>query len=81
MRTCDIAANLGGGRFGLLLAGLDREKAAAIVHGVARAAQQELPQTAGTPWRMRLGLVGSADQDESPHALLQRAAAALADIS
>ncbi|TMI76976.1 MAG: diguanylate cyclase [Bacillati bacterium ANGP1] len=81
MRTCDIAANLGGGRFGLLLAGLDREKAAAIVHGVARAAQQELRQTSGTPWRIRLGLVGSADQDESPDTLLQRAASALADIS
>src|SRR3989442_8076815 len=70
MRTCDIAANLGGGRFGLLLAGLDQEKAAAIVHGVARAAQQELRRTAGTPGRVRVGLGGRADQNEIPHTLV-----------
>src|SRR5437867_4178875 len=39
MRRCDVAANLGGGRFGLLLASLDREKAAIIVDRVVRVAQ------------------------------------------
>src|SRR5437867_632034 len=81
MRTCDLAANLGGRRFGLLFAGLDREKASIIVDRAVRVAQRELGQTAASPLRMRLGLVGSAAQDEAPDALLQRAASALADIS
>jgi len=81
MRNCDLAATLGGRRFGLLFAGLDREKASIIVDRVVRVAQRELGQTAASPLRMRLGLVGSAAQAESPDALLQRAASALADIS
>lgn len=81
MRTCDIAANLGGGRFGLLLAGLDRERAATTVDRVVRATQQELQQTAGVPLRMRLGLVGSQEEDASPDTLLQRAASALVDVA
>jgi len=81
MRTCDLAANLGGRRFGLLFAGLDREKASIIVDRVVRVAQRELRQTTVSPLPMRLSVVGSAEQDESPDALLQRAASALADIS
>lgn len=78
MRTCDIAANLGGGQFGVLLAGVDREKAATIVDRVARAALVDLRQT---PVRLRLGLVGSADHDGPPATLLQHAASALAEIA
>lgn len=81
IRTCDVAANLGGGRFGLLLAGLDRERASTIVDQVTQAAFRELRRTGGAPLRMRLGVVGSAEQDESPDALVQRAASALVDIS
>lgn len=81
VRTCDLAANLGGGRFGLLLAGLDLKKAATIVERVARAARRVVQKPAKPPLGMRLGLVGSAGQDESPDVLLQRAASAVVEIS
>ncbi len=82
MRTCDIVASLGSGQFGVLLAGVNREKAASIVDRVARVALRELTSPAsGMPLRLRVGLAGSAMPPSSPDALLQQAASALAEIA
>ncbi len=80
MRSCDVVASLGGGRFGMLLAGVNRDKATAIVDRVAHAVAREIrpPENAV---RLRVGLVGSAELQASPDALLEQAASALAEIA
>jgi len=80
MRSCDVVASLGDGRFGMLLAGVNRDTARAIVDRVAHAAVRELQPSPRSGVRLRVGLVGSAGPEVSPDALLQRAAAALAEI-
>ncbi|HXF82184.1 MAG TPA: GAF domain-containing protein, partial [bacterium] len=52
MRSCDVAAPLGADRWGVLLAGVDAERAAAIVARIVR----ELG--ASTPARVRAGIAG-----------------------
>ncbi len=81
MRSCDVVASLGGGRFGVLLAGVNRQKAGAIVDRLTRIAARELQPPAGAALRLRLGLVTSAELQGSPDALLQQAASTLADIA
>jgi GAF domain-containing protein len=81
IRSCDVVANLGEGRFGVLLAGVNREKAGGIVDRLTQIAARELRQASGAALRLRLGLVTSADLNGAPVTLLQQAAAAMADIA
>ncbi len=81
MRTCDIVASLGSGQFGVLLAGVNRDKAASIVDRVARVALADLTPGFGTTVRLRIGFAESAVPPSSPDALLQQAASALAEIA
>lgn len=76
MRSCDIAASLGDGRCGLLLAGVSGEKAAAVVARVTQAVLHdnlEIPEDQ-VKLRLRVGLAASADAGESVESLLQMAA-------
>lgn len=81
MRSCDMAASLDGHTFGLLLAGVDREKAAAIVARITRAVLHgaDLPEGA-LPLRLRVGLASNADANQSVDALLRAAEATLERI-
>lgn len=79
MRTCDVAASLDDGRFGLLLAGVDREKAAAIVERIAGAVLEDnlnLPRHRVT-LRLRFGLASVARAEDAADDLIRRAAAGL----
>lgn len=81
MRSCDVVASLGGGRFGMLLAGVNRAKATAIVDRVAHAVVREMRPSPETAVRLRVGLVGSTELEASPDALLEQAASAMAEIA
>jgi diguanylate cyclase (GGDEF)-like protein len=80
MRSCDIVANLGGGQFGMLLAGVNRKKAETIAAGIARGALAAVPTPARALLRMRIGLADSGIVTQMPEELVQQAAAALAEI-
>lgn len=81
IRNCDLVAHLGEGRFGVLLAGVNRGKAGAIVDRFARIAAREKDPTSGAALRLRVGLATGAELQSSPDALLEHAAAAMADIA
>ncbi|OLC30667.1 MAG: hypothetical protein AUH31_04295 [Armatimonadetes bacterium 13_1_40CM_64_14] len=82
IRSCDLVAHLGEGRFGVLLAGVNRETAGAIVDRFAQIVAGELRAASGASLRLRVGLAtGTELAQSSPDALLQRAAAAMADIA
>lgn len=82
IRSCDLVAHLGKGRFGVLLAGVNRKKAGGIVDRFAQIVAGELRPTSGAALRLRVGLAtGTELLQSSPDALLQHAAAAMADIA
>jgi diguanylate cyclase (GGDEF)-like protein len=81
IRSCDLVAHLGEGRFGVLLAGVNRETAGAIVNRFARLVAREKAPVSGTAPRLRVGLATVTELQSSPGALLQHAAAAMADIA
>ena len=82
IRSCDLVARLGEGRFGVLLAGVNRETAGGIVDRFAQIVTGELRPASGGALRLRVGLATGTDLlQSSPDALLQRAAAAMADIA
>lgn len=83
IRTCDMVASLDDGRFGLLLAGVNKDVAAGIV---ARITEKVLDDNLEIPrqqvaLRLRAGLVAVAGGDHSAESVLQQAGAALKDIS
>jgi GGDEF domain-containing protein len=81
IRSCDLVAHLGAGRFGVLLAGVNRERATAIVDRFARIAARERDRAFGAAPRLRVGLATGVELESSPGALLEHAAAAMADIA
>jgi len=81
IRSCDLVAHLGEGRFGVLLAGVNRETAGAIVDRFAEIVARELRPVSGAALRLRVGLATGSELQTSPSALLQHAAAAMADIA
>ncbi len=81
IRSCDLVAHLGEGRFGVLLAGVNRETAGAIVDRFAEIVARELRPASGAALRLRVGLATGTELQTSPSALLQHAAAAMADIA
>ncbi len=81
IRSCDLVAHLGEGRFGVLLAGVNREKAGGIVDRFAEIVARELRPACGAALRLRVGLATGTELQSSPSALLQHAAAAMADIA
>lgn len=79
LRTCDMAASLDDGRFGLLLAGVSRETAASFM---ARMMDMMLHDNLQVPrdrlaLRLRVGLASFPEVGDSLDDLLQRAAADL----
>lgn len=82
MRSCDMAASLGGGRFGLLLAGVDRERAEPIVARIVKAVLAD-PQmtTEESHVRLRVAMVSSAEADDSVDTLLSQASSSLEYVS
>lgn len=81
MRTCDMAASLDGRIFGLLLAGVDRAKAEAIVARITHVVQRDAEPPAGSPsLRLRVGLISNADAHQSVDTLLRAAQGALEEI-
>lgn len=81
IRSCDLVAHLGEGRFGVLLAGVNRETAGAIVDRFAEIVARELRPASEAALRLRVGLATGSELQSSPSALLQHAAAAMADIA
>lgn len=81
IRSCDLVAHLGEGRFGVLLAGVNRETAGAIVDRFAEIVARELRPASEAALRLRVGLATGTELQSSPSALLQHAAAAMADIA
>jgi GGDEF domain-containing protein len=81
IRSCDLVAHLGEGRFGVLLAGVNRETAGAIVDRFAEIIARELRPASEAALRLRVGLATGSELQSSPSALLQHAAAAMADIA
>ena len=81
IRSCDLVAHLGEGRFGVLLAGVNRETAGTIVDRFAEIVARELRPASGAALRLRVGLATGSELQTSPSALLQHAAAAMADIA
>jgi diguanylate cyclase (GGDEF)-like protein len=77
MRSCDVVARLDEERFGLLLAGIGGEQAAAILRRIARKAQQG---PLGPGGRLRVGVV-TGDGEASPLDLLSRAEQALTEVT
>jgi len=80
MRSCDMAAWLGAGRWGLLLAGVSGSRAASVIDRIAAEAKRELPHG---PAQMRPRLrIGSAARDgvSSAQRLLDRAADAMREV-
>jgi len=81
IRSCDLVAHLGEGRFGVLLAGVNRETAGAIVDRFAEIVARELRPASEAALRLRVGLATGTELQSSPSALLQHAAAVMADIA
>lgn len=80
MRSCDIVASLGQGRFGLLLAGVNLERAGVIVDRIARSALRDA-SPATHALRLRVGLAGSGEAGVSPDGLIRQAEDTLREIA
>lgn len=81
MRTCDMAASLDDGRFGLLLAGVNHHRAAGIVTRIAGAVLADnLNLSDQSAVQLRVGLASYEHPDDSAETLLRRAGATLATV-
>jgi len=80
LRSCDMAAAIGHGRWGILLAGVSGERATAVVERIGREVAHDNLQVPLQQQRLelRVGLASSAGAGHSAQALVDQAAAALA---
>ena len=79
MRSCDTAASLGSGRWGLLLAGVSGTRAGSVVERITAEVRRDLPGSPVRP-RLRIGRASSA-QAGSAQALLDRAGDTLRELT
>lgn len=83
MRTCDMAASLEDGRYGLLFAGVNEETAAAIIQRIAAAVlgdNLEIPLEQ-VPLRLQAGVASHAEIDGSIEDLLRQLTHRLAYVA
>lgn len=79
LRSCDMAAAIGDGRWGMLLAGVGGERAASVVERIRADAVRDNLQLPSEQLRLRVrvGLAGSTEAGYSAQVLVDRAAADL----